>query len=522
MTPNLSSVPAKSLKRTLQTSWLRILFCSTTPSPATSVLYGPQDANIIETLQAAFEQESIESDTLTKRCGLKYAIVKGRECLSQRQLLSKIWIESIKAYDALDEEEITQISYDGSRVDGLLVALEKLLQWRDEQKPAVNFHQDAKFVIVLEAISELPFTGSSSTTNALLAALARLGQHPLMAKHNVSIIFVNYSSRPVFLQKPGVTYLRFPAYIRAEMLSMALLPDNAPIFAPESYVDSFDDGHWHTESSRLLGIYEQFVTTVYDTVIMPTTSDTLQLIDLCHLLWPRFIWPVISHEPPPGRARTWDFSRLLVKNRALFQHEAETLLVNRLHHGKRTAHTFEELAAATDAAPPQEPSQTSRPQPLLTFYATLVLTAAYLASHTPPKLDTLLFCRLTSNANTKRHRVKKSYHRRNLFPNPSDPSTAAAPSKSNSVLDGRAGLPKPFLLERLLAILRAIHPKGVDKGKAQADKVYRTLGELERLRLVVPVGAYGDDDEKWRINVSRGWVEGECKKQGFGFGDFEV
>lgn len=75
-------------------------------------------------------------------------------------------------------------------------------------------------------------------------------------------------------------------------------------------------------------------------------------------------------------------------------------------------------------------------------------------------------------------------------------------------------------MERLVAILRAVHPAGVARGRSVVDRVAKEVAELEKLRLLVPSadgggGGYGtralDDavgqERRWRINVPRGFVE---------------
>lgn len=86
------------------------------------------------------------------------------------------------------------------------------------------------------------------------------------------------------------------------------------------------------------------------------------------------------------------------------------------------------------------------------------------------------------------------------------------------------GVSRPFTLERLVAITRAIHPQGVPNRKSISDRVYRHLAELERLRLVISAnGSAGyDDEEKWRVNVSREWVEDMAGEWGVGLAEFEV
>jgi origin recognition complex subunit 5 len=302
------------------------------------------------------------------------------------------------------------------------------------------------------------------------------------------------------------------------------------------------------ETSLLQKLHVQFAATVYDSIVGPTASTSLPAFrSACSKLWPRFIWPYISGEQPPGKAKNWDFARLLVRNRALFQTEAEQTLVERLQP-PGGAWTFEELEAAAAALPASaidKPlagattalttttiSSPPTKTPLLKHFSAILLTSSYLASHTPPKLDILLFSRLS--ASSKSHRVRKSYHRRKLFQSPSSKefpaSAGTTPTKSRalpSTLDLKLNIPRAFTLERLLAIVRAIHPHGVPNRKGIADRVYRHLAELERLRLVVPASGGGaaasyDDEEKWRVNVSREWIEDIAQKWGIGLAEFEV
>lgn len=116
-------------------------------------------------------------------------------------------------------------------------------------------------------------------------------------------------------------------------------------------------------------------------------------------------------------------------------------------------------------------------------------------------------------------------------------------SRTKSIFSAKAnlGIPRPFTLERLVAILRAVHPHGIPNrpNRGVSDRVYRELGELERLRLVVRAsgsassgvsrgastsGGGGDDagEEKWRINVSRDWVVSMGHVWGMGVGEYEV
>ena len=366
--------------------------------------------------------------------------------------------------------------------------------------------------------------------------------------------------RALFVQKAGIPYLHFPPYNRAE--AIFLVVRSAPTIAPQSYFEKHDD------LPTLQKWYSLFATTVYDSLLSPTSLSQSHFQRTCQTLWPRFIWPYLSGEQPPGKGKNakWDFPKLLVRQRALFQNAGDETLAARLLP-KTPATTFEELQreqerlaeSTAENDGPATSSTLSRPtsfrnaaltsqplkSPLLPLFPTILLTAAYLASHTPPKLDILLFSRLSSSSRSAR--IKKSYHRRKLFQSPSKQKATSSSAPVTAVggegvaggggvgksttprkkIAGKSGLemnlnlPRSFTLERLIAILRAVHPAGVGRGRSVVDRVAREVAELERLRLVVSTdgagasGGFGtralDDvggeERRWRVNVPRGFVE---------------
>ena len=64
----------------------------------------------------------------------------------------------------------------------------------------------------------------------------------------------------------------------------------------------------------------------------------------------------------------------------------------------------------------------------------------------------------------------------------------------------------------MIAILRAVHPDGIANERGIGDRVYREMGELERMRLVVRVddGEEGEAGGRWRVGVGREVVVGMC------------
>lgn len=311
-----------------------------------------------------------------------------------------------------------------------------------------------------------------------------------------------------------------------------------PLPNPEQVID-------HAALSKF---YSQFVFTIYDSLIGATSSTSIPTFrSTCEKLWPRFIWPYFSGEEPAGKVKEWDFNKLLVRNRGLFQADAENALVDRLdpQYRPRTFKDFIEEQAGKAPIPSQSISTSSTQNvhppahksedpgnsnahklPLLKHFSTLLLVSAYLASHQNPKYDMVLFSRLSSSS-SKRMR-KLSQKRKLSLPNPKNSNsgdpTKAAEKAARSLFDPKFGLARPFPLERLVAILRAVHPEGVPNRKRMSDRVYRELGEMERLRLVVRAAGYGldDADEKWKVNVSRDWVVDIAKVWGIPVADYEI
>jgi len=359
------------------------------------------------------------------------------------------------------------------------------------------------------------------------------------------------------LQRAGVPYVHFPPYSRSEALQI--------ITSPLSPLPQADVEKGVVNMSK---IYAQFAITIYDSLISATSSTSIETFrKICDNLWPTFIRPVLTGEKPPGsgRDRTWDFAKLLVKNRALFHSEAENALHDTLpaQSPQQQTKTAQETMIApttpskraagwteapTSSIPTSKVLQRRRP-PLLKHFPTLVLISSYLASHTAPKHDILLFSRLSSASSTTSKKIRRlrqtpTKRKTGTTPNANPDATTQTKSRTKSIFAANAnlGIPRPFSLERVLAILRAVHPHGIPNrpGRVVSDRVYRELGELEKLRLVVRTtgsGLHGasaatgttgtaaaDDftEEKWRVNVGRDWVVDMGHVWGMGVSEYEI
>ena len=359
---------------------------------------------------------------------------------------------------------------------------------------------------------------------------------------SVSLILTTSSSRPLPFLKAGILHIHFPPYSRIEAISLvAQQAPPLPIFEHERNVDDIQR------------TWQSFVLTLYDSLVAPTSTSFTAFEESCQKLWPRFIWPALSGQAPAAKKKRWDYGLLLVRNRGLFQQEGENALLDKLQPGSG-AWTFDELReeslkqADNQLTTPSTPSkragiaalaQSSRLEhsgpPLLKHFPTLLLLCSYLASHTPIKQDIILFSRLASSSMTKSGKVRRT-PKKSAFRSPSKSSALGTPSKegtgtgelkmaarTKNVFDLKFGAPKSFSLERLLAVLRAIHPDGVARQKGAADRAYKEMGELERLRLVVMVG----DDEiegggRWRVNVGREWVVKIASRHSLSVSEWEI
>jgi origin recognition complex subunit 5 len=433
-----------------------------------------------------------------------HAVVKCADCLSQRHLLSKIFAACIVALVEVEHiEEYGKID----TLNSLVVNLQRLFE------KTAGAGKCQKLTLVLNGIDEQ--RGGSAT---LLPSLTRLPD--LMPDPSaLSLILVSNFARPLPLHQSGISYLHFPPYTRNEAIN--LIAKNPPSLQPGPDETT---GLVPVDNSILLPIYTQFCATVYDSLIALTSSTSISTFRAtCATLWPAFIWPLLSSEQTQGKSKSWNIQRLLIRNRALFQTTGESTLVSHLRPLQNP--TFQSLA---DASSQPAPSAIFTAPPLLKPFPALLLLSCYLASHTNAKVDILLFSRLSSSS--KSARTRKNYHKRKHLKAASASFADTAAEKnalkaSKKLFDAKSGVGRPFALERAVAILRAVHPEGVKGRRGMGDRVYRGMGELERLGLVRAVdGGEGEGERLWRVDVRKGWVEGLAEKVGLGVrvGEYEV
>ncbi|KAJ5676113.1 Origin recognition complex subunit 5 [Penicillium macrosclerotiorum] len=501
--------------REVQTRQLANLLNPHIPSPPALVVHGVSSTcktTIIRSVLSTLE--------------VPHAIVRSSECITGRHLLTKILWNTLEAVGRKDEWE----KFGKGRCEHvctLAVLLDECLAARAPENKG-------KFVLVLDEIDR-----QREAPPTLLSALARLGE---IIPSLCVVLVLSSTPRPLFLQNAAVPHVSFPPYTRKEAIEILL---TSPVASVEGLPDD--------TTAR---VYPHFVATVYDTLVGPTAGSIPTFRSICSRLWPLFVAPVVQGESPPGGNSEWDFTRLLVRNRALFRHQGESALVHRIV-------PEDSSVSSKISRRPLAPAATPSALPSLPYFSTLILTSAYLASHTPQRLDTIFFSKFSSSSLSARN--KRAHHRRRLkvlsqaqaeeaanagsttsrrgkgkrtktrITKSTLSSAFATSSATTSAMGGGAGVTgpstiltaRPFPLERLLAIYHAIDPNPPEnpiRTGAVADQIYAELATLRRLRLVVPAAGHhvgfastssgntsADAGEKWCVNVSGDWI-GELAK----------
>lgn len=225
---------------------------------------------------------------------------------------------------------------------------------------------------------------------------------------------------------------------------------------------------------------------------------------MCEKLWPAFVAPILDKEggKKPGDYWPREFSKLIVKNRALFQSEAaliDSIVPIPLH----------ESGNPVRVAPPPPPIK-------LPYYAAFLLIAAYLASHNPPRSDIPM---LSKSAPGRKRKNKGA--------------AAATPRHSKNALKAHRKIsrkllgPQVFGLERLFAIFHAVMFE--ERYKGGSAELMGQFATLVRLRLVVQAGAvYGgmgdalEGGGRWRCAVGWDLVQGVARAVSFVLEDYVV
>ncbi|KAL8847636.1 MAG: hypothetical protein Q9221_007324 [Calogaya cf. arnoldii] len=462
----LSSLNESIKCRELQHQQTACLLSSDLFSPSNLVLHGTEATG-----------KSLTINALLSAIQTPSAIIRSRECITTRHLLERTLKE---AQDAFGD---TAPSIDGrcESISAFVVQLQRLLEDR------------RKFILVFDNIDR-----QREAAPTLLPALARLGE----LIPNLTTVFIITFPRPHLFHKPGIPHIHFPPYTRAELLTLissSPLPlEPPPLTSPPPNPPTFTQADFDY-------LWPRFTTAVHDSLAQPASNTLPSLRILCARLWSPFIAPILANHYSPR-----EFSKLMVRNRHLFQSE-DALKISIVPSQPKPSSSH-----------PHSKNTHTKTSPLPPLPTQLLLTA-YLASHTLPKHDTLLF----SEYSTKRKRRGGG----TLAPR--------TPNKKNHVANTNRKITRiqmlgaqGFPLERMLAIYSALfrdwddndigdwrnddnrerkRKRGNQGGEAEILMQFTTLVGMGLIvRAGAASGGGGDVLEngggKWRVNVGKEYI----------------
>ena len=128
--------------------------------------------------------------------------------------------------------------------------------------------------------------------------------------------------RPRFLHLAGVPYLHFTPYDRTECLFI-LSQSPLSIFASTSSDHDLTEELILERQEDDAWLWSRFCGAVWDSLGRGAARDIVSLRNVCQSLWVPFVQPIRE-----GLSGTREFSKLLVRNRYLFQ--AESALSDRI------------------------------------------------------------------------------------------------------------------------------------------------------------------------------------------------
>lgn len=213
--------------------------------------------------------------------------------------------------------------------------------------------------------------------------------------------------------------------------------------------------------------------------------ELLAFHDVCQRIWRPFVQPIILGDYAPR-----ELHKLMIKNRALFQ--GDSMIEPEINPWKIKGRL-----------------RMRKRKKFLPIFASYLLIAAYLASHSPARTDCLRFSkfhqsRYKRRAGSNYPKVSKSSSRRRKVP--------------SHLLS-----PAAFPAERLYAIYHAILPPNLYTRAATLNLDEAVALLWGRRLLVNSMGGGGDNDDlscKWRIGVGLEFITGIANDVAFDLDDY--
>ena len=115
------------------------------------------------------------------------------------------------------------------------------------------------------------------------------------------------------LHRAGVPHVHYPPYTRAESLSIL---SQHPLHIHDSAISPQSDSSQPAASEDSAWLWSRFTAAVWDSLGQSVARDVVSFREVCSRLWKPFVQPVLD-----GYYGAREFSKLMVKNRSLFQSE---------------------------------------------------------------------------------------------------------------------------------------------------------------------------------------------------------
>ena len=155
---------------------------------------------------------------------------------------------------------------------------------------------------------------------------------------NLNVVMVVTAPRPRFLHLAGVPHIHFVPYDRLD--SIAILSQNPLAIFYHSFQDGEVEGDEVQEALQPetneddVWLWSRFCGAVWDSLGKSAARDIVSFRRTCEKLWTPFVKPIRDNI-----LGTRDFSKLMVRNRGLFQGEAALIetVVSTAFDAKKTS-----------------------------------------------------------------------------------------------------------------------------------------------------------------------------------------
>ncbi|KAF3941222.1 hypothetical protein ABW19_dt0205768 [Dactylella cylindrospora] len=289
-------------------------------------------------------------------------------------------------------------------------------------------------------------------TPVILSGLARMAQ--MIPNLTIVMVVTSYGTRLLNITEPPS--IHFPAYSKEECVKILSL-------APKSIFEIDEDDEYSAEMEEEdRWLWAQCCSAIWDTMGKYAARNINSLRDVMDELWPSLIKPITDNE-----YGIRDFPKLFnrLKNEKLRNNEESFIISSvTMKSGNQRLEPSTALNRAHD----------------LPYFSKYLLCAAFLASYNTAKNDSRYFSK-SSESTKGRKRVNRK-------------------KSTNRQLNRKHLGPRPFPMERMLAIFQSILPmpvlSSVDIGSQIA-----TLSSLRLIRKVSNVSSATDSSSKWRVNI---------------------